>query len=58
MCGIDGEDFVVDLILCAEHAFLEVRDVKVAARRQNNLAERREVSVRKSDPRKVDRLHR
>ena len=38
---IDGEDVVVDAILCAEHAFLEVRDVKVA-RRHHDLAERRE----------------
>ena len=30
---IDGPDVVVDAILCAEHARLEIRDVKVAARR-------------------------
>ena len=39
---IDGQEFVVDAILCAEHALQEIRGVKVAARRFNDLAERRE----------------
>ena len=46
---IDCEDVVVDATLCAEHAFLEVRDVKVAARRLNDLAGRREVSAPASE---------
>ena len=39
---IDGQDFVVDAPLCAEHALQEIRDVKVAARRLDALAECRE----------------
>ena len=52
------EDVVVDAILCAVHSLREVRDVKVAARRLNDLPERREVSAPASDPRGQDRLHR
>ena len=43
---IDGEDVVVGAILCVEHAFLEIRDVKLAARRLNDPAERREEKKR------------
>ena len=32
-----GEDVVLDAILCAEHPFLEVRHVKVTARRLDDL---------------------
>ena len=46
---IQGEDVVVDAILCAEHPFLEVRHMKMAARRLEDLGE---------DPRREDRLHR
>ena len=53
---IDGEDVVA--ILCAVHAFREVRDVNVAARRLNDPAECREVSAPASDPRREDRRHR
>ena len=35
---VDGPDVVVDAILCAEHARLEIWDVKVAARRFHDLA--------------------
>ena len=43
---IDGQEFVADAILYAEHAFLEICDVKVAARRFKHLAERREEKKR------------
>ena len=39
---IGGQEFVVDAILCAERALLEIRGVKEAARRFNDLGERRE----------------